>query len=81
MRKHRGFTLDILLEVLNDGYLFELTAPNKVLWGMEIDGKILILALWLFDDFQKPAFKWTKESIEKVTFVHIKTAFWKEETK
>lgn len=75
-RKHRGFSVNLITQTLNRGFLYELTAPSKVLWGCEFEGRFLILALWLYDRNRKPSFKWTQESIAQVEFIHVKTAFW-----
>lgn len=80
-RKHRGFSIALITQALRSGFLYELTAPSKVLWGCDIEGRFLILALWLYDRNRKPAFKWTQESIAQVEFIHVKTAFWEGDAK
>jgi hypothetical protein len=65
------------MDALSNDYLYELTAPNKILWGFQIENNFLILALWLYDIDKKPAFKWTQESIKYIGFIHVKTAFWR----
>jgi hypothetical protein len=75
--KNRGFSSIMIIEALENGYLDELTAPTKVLWGYEINGKVLILSLWLLRNDRKAAFKWTEESIKDIEHIHARTSFWK----
>jgi hypothetical protein len=75
--KNRGFSSILLIEALENGYLDELTAPTKVLWGYEINGNVLILSLWLLKNDRKAAFKWTEESIKDIEHIHVRTSFWK----